>query len=306
MDEISPIKINNENLEIIIFEKIMDYYKQTIDRINANKRKNLLELFEKNKIKLEREYDNKTNNLKLKENEEKKKIIINYKNKENDLGKIYNNKINNKSNEISSEISTFIGSFNNFINNSNDIKGKCNSFQNFLDNLNNTKNNYQEILFNLKKSYDKAMEDNKIIKENEIKNVEKRYSNLINENKKEQNLEIIKLREKCDEDISKIEYIKDDFLINKYKAHIILGKTIYNAYKMHGGNILNAKNMYNLMYIYYNNNNIYNNIVLETMDNWKIEYKDAIMRKKNHKISNFIEEKGIKGLLEGFINYFKN
>ena len=87
------------------------------------------------------------------------------------------------------------------------------------------------------------------MKESEIKNVEKRYSNLINENKREQNLEIEKLRKKCEEDISKIENIKDDFLINKYKAHIILGKTIYNVYQMHSENILNAKNMYNLMYI---------------------------------------------------------
>ena len=41
------------------------------------------------------------------------------------------------------------------------------------------------------------------------------------------------------------------------------------------------------------------------MDNWKFEYKEAIIRKKDHKINNFIEAKGIKGMIESFLNYFQ-
>ena len=281
----------------------MDYFEQKIKEIKEIKRKKLLDLFESNKNKIKEEYDNNNNNLTLKENEEKKKIIIKYKNKEDELNKIYNNKINDKSNEISSDVSSLIVSFNTF-NNSSDIKGKCQIFQNILDNLNATKNNYQEMLFRLKDSYDKVIEDNKKAKESEIKKVEEMYNNLINYNKKEQYLKIDKMRKKCEDDISNIEKIKDDFLINKYKAHIILGTTIYNTFKIHSGNILNAKNMYNLMFIYYNNNDIYNNIVLTTMNKWKKEYKEAIIRKKDHKLKKFIEDKGIKGMVENFFKLF--
>ena len=40
------------------------------------------------------------------------------------------------------------------------------------------------------------------------------------------------------------------------------------------------------------------------MNNWKNEYKEAIIRKKDHKLKKFIEDKGIKGMVENFFKLF--
>ena len=73
---------------------------------------------------------------------------------------------------------------------------------------------------------------------------------------------------KYENDIKTIEK-KDDFLKNKYEEHLKLGKIIHNTYSLHKTNYFNVKNMYLLMVIYYNNEDIYNNVVLKYINNSK-------------------------------------
>ena len=56
------------------------------------------------------------------------------------------------------------------------------------------------------------------------------------------------------------------------------------------------------MFIYYNNNEIYDKIVLKTINNWKNEYKQSIIMKKNNKLKNFVEDEGI---IDVFSKLFK-
>ena len=77
------------------------------------------------------------------------------------------------------------------------------------------------------------------------------------------------MKEKYKNDIDNIEKEKNDYNKNKYLEHIKLGETIFNTYSLHKGNYFNVKNMYNLMRIYYNNNEIYNNVVLKSINNSK-------------------------------------
>ena len=58
------------------------------------------------------------------------------------------------------------------------------------------------------------------------------------------------------------------------------------------------------MNIYYNNNDIYNNIVLKIIDNWSIEYKESFNKRKNNTLKNFFETKTIKGIFENVFNFF--
>ena len=62
--------------------------------------------------------------------------------------------------------------------------------------------------------------------------------------------------------------------------------------------------MYNLMYIYYNNNEIFEKIILKKINNWKNEYKQSIIRKKNNQLKNFIGNEGIINKLGQLIKYF--
>ena len=303
VEDISLLNINQENLEIKIFNSIMNNYKQKIMDIIMNKKKILRESFEKKKKDIIKQKSNIINNLKLEENEIKKQIIQKYKNKEDELNMLYNNKINNKSKELTIEINSLMDSLGR-INNSNDIKGKFDFLEKILNKINNTKNIYQEEISNIRYSFHKEIENNKNEQLNEIHKIEKIYYNKINDNKKEQNIIIENLRKECEDEISNVENTTDDFLINKYRAHIILGDTIYNIYKRNNRNIVNAKNMYNLMNIYYNNNDIYNNIVLKIIDNWSIEYKESFNKRKNNTLKNFFETKTIKGIFENVFNFF--
>ena len=217
----------------------------------------------------------------------------------------YNNKINNKSKELLTGLSSLKDNYKSF-NNPNNVTENCENFKNFLNKMNNIKENYQEIINKIELSYNKDIKANQKEKENEIKKIEQMNVDKKNEIKREEYLKIEKLEKQCNDKISNLENIKNDLLINKYKAHIKLGEIIYNNYKNNNGNILKVKNMHNLLYIYYNDNDIYNNIVLKIIDNWDIGDKDSFMRKKNYKLKNFVEEKGIKGMFNNFLGFFTN
>ena len=69
LSEILPIKIDNKDLEIEIFQNIMDVYKQKIRDINENKKLNIKNRYKRSKDKVKEKYDNINNNLKSEENE---------------------------------------------------------------------------------------------------------------------------------------------------------------------------------------------------------------------------------------------
>jgi len=74
LSEIIPIKIDNKNLEIEIFQNIMEDFKQKIRDINEIKKINIKNNFNRNKKKVKEKYDNIINNLKLEKNEKINKI----------------------------------------------------------------------------------------------------------------------------------------------------------------------------------------------------------------------------------------
>ena len=78
--------------------------------------------------------------------------------------------------------------------------------------------------------------------------------------------DIKELNQNYQKSLENIEKSKDDFIVNIYENQIKLGETIYNTFKLHKANYFNVKNMYNLMINYYNNEEIYNNIVLKIIN----------------------------------------
>ena len=190
------------------------------------------------------------------------------------------------------------------INQESIVKNKYNSFKDFLNKINDNKDNFGKKIDNINNGYENDIKENEKSKNDEIKKIEEFYSCKIKENINKCNLNIEDLDRECKEIISKVEKQKDDFIINKNKAQIILGETIYNNYNTEKGNILYTKNMYNLMYIYYNNNQIFEKIILKTINNWKNEYRQSIIAKKDNKLKNFIENGGIFNKLGQFMKIF--
>ena len=104
LSEILPIKIDNKDLEIEIFQNIMDYFKQKIRDINENKKLNIKNKFQRNKNNVKEKYDNINNNLKSEKYEKINKIKEIYKNKKDKLEILYNNKILDEKNNIFEEL----------------------------------------------------------------------------------------------------------------------------------------------------------------------------------------------------------
>ena len=279
-DEISPIKINNLNIEIKIFENIIKYFKQKINDIKETKKKEIEKTINKEKEELNYNYENKEKQSKINEEKEinnKKEELISKKEK---IKQLYSNNLKIKAKNISQELNKKI------INNSN-INENFNFFEDKLDSINKIKINYNNEIINMKKNYQKEIEEVNNLNKKEINDIKEKYKTISNQNQKDYNNEKKKLDEKYSDNIKIIENEKNDFNINKYKLLIKLGETIFNTYNLHNRNYFNVKNMYNLMVIYYNNEEIYNNVVLKTINDLlnNKSLLELIEKKKNNKFN---------------------
>ena len=286
--ENAPIEINNTKEEENIFQKIIEYLKQEDNKINDNKINILLNDLNNNKnlvnLKLSKDIDilnNKRNDeLSIITNKYKEYIDINKK-------KCYDamtEQIIHLCKNIKTLTNNLYNKNNN--NNSNDINNKQKLINNFFNEINKLEKENKDFFLKSEKDFfneKKNFEDKYIITKKEIND---KYEDQIKKIKNECNNKLAKLENEYKNITQNLEN-DINILQNKIKYQILFLEIILNTYEINKSNYYYKINFYNLMVYFYNDKNIFDNIILKEINNSENRDKlyNLIINKKN-KINN--------------------
>ena len=263
MDKIlSPI-LSDE--EILIFLSIMEYIKQAYyEEYYINKKNQIIEKYQRQKKEINK-----------RENSFLNKIDAKNKNEENELKEKFSSKLKNLADNIIKELSSSLI-------NLNKPKIEFDTLNNFFIFLDKMKQKYLEIIKNYNELYIKYVKDNKDLIDKEKNSIESLYKNIRIKIKNDTDDQLQKLKESYENEKSKIK--ETDIELER------LNELILYSYKSNESNYYMAKNMYNLMSIYYNNKGIYLNVIQKKINDFenKKDLLFLIEKKKYIPFDDFI------------------
>ena len=259
---LSPI-LSDE--EIQIFLSIMEYIKQAYyEDYYINKKNQIIEKYQRQKKEI-----NKRENSFLNKIDEKNK------NEENELKEKFNSKLKNLADNIIKELSSSIINLGN-------QKIEFDTLNNFFIFLDKMKQKYLEIIKSYNELYNKYAKDNKDSIDKEKDSIESIYKNIRIKIKNDADEQLRKLKESYEIEKSKIK--ESDIELER------LNELILYSYNSNEFNYYFAKNMYNLLSIYYNNKGIYLNVIQKKINEFenKKDLLSLIEKKKRIPFDDFI------------------